>query len=1395
MEDVSMSGMFGWIEAGGATTGYNTFAETQSSDVIFRTTTLSNMIAIGNSNDTTAAIYVRENKVGINRTPDSNNDYGLDVYGVQRFSNSNTYPDVYQDVLACHSNINFYSHVSTDDYDKDHAINRRQQTMTLNCLGELKNRLIISDYYAMTRNKVEDVPVKGFYAMPDYVKNGYKLITDARYENEFLENEIFEVQTTKFKIDTKNVDANSNLNLDISVVLAEQSFMPLPIASGDNIDIQFYRNNNVPDVQLFKQVIALEHVVENITILSYAFVDDIENTISFEMVVKDSNSFMFNKGSYYHMRNVNTAESRAEDIRNILLLKKVDRLASAGDLHSIRAYFAHPDPMASLKRDVTPIISQFEKSSSINIYLFPLELPALRDGHFAPQKYPVNITSTDNVIDDKHARYTIESRDTHLVNRVLNPTMRQTFAKDFMMIQEIQSDYTGIWSLEEVSVTSQNTCEMSLRAVTLNNLDQNKRVYDVSRPVSIVPFRLCEFNRIGGPSVSHVSYIPPTERLAVGTFEAGETLTVGGSISLFDHIYFQNRESKHPFRMHYSNESLVLDLDDKNNENQQQSKYVRFSNNVENSDPHVTFNGHVLFESNDDADFYNRVVFSHPHDDERLVCDHFGLQTQSACNVVNTLIDTFGGVSTKFLGLDDMRYKQNTIHDVFIHDISFDRDFIDADNVKVTNGVILETFADYMMDIQVHDIVRIFGSLFNVHIVRKKDACEDQLIQIFLSWYFEDERLHLFQSKNGQEKHTSLFQKQSSTHIIVYRLIASRSNFKTCVHLDIRNVHFEKDKRDKHIILKLLCIIQDNIPFLCIDRFFSFKTSSYALHEYDTEPLDNVVLLKAIKRRGANEYELEFRAVDNITDLKNDMAISNYLDRENNTYLIPLHSFYEADKGQLPTYALREFQFPYPRYTEKNVNIGFSTEEDGMIYLNVRNSKILDKHISSRAQFKVSAIDRVILENGIFEISKWYHFQDHVRAGIKFINNNYIVTKNNTAITYSFNGIPLGVKRANFTNTRHSAIVYADIDRNLFYLLRLYKGHYLYIMDKYNWIWKLVDICENENQDGEFILTLTTTHRIDETDRQDFNTERHIFIIPLRFFTHHALVDDYQYAHVENYIPSRLGVNTTFITETMTVNGDMSCRDKLTFQNEDSLEPFHVKYDKDELNLNDQFLLSGEIAKCKSDLVVDGILSVREVLTSSDRRLKSNIKDTCPLEDLKRINALDIKSFTFLMDALHQHHKPQTGVIAQEMMNLFPNAVVEKRGIIPNIFKKGRVESHPSILYIKCADEESVQVILTHLKDASREDQHVNISMVCLSDEKDVTVVLREAYQEKGSNRIVLHVFETLRTYDGYFIKGTIGTLKMIHQQELFMSGLNAIKALSAEVEQLKNKTILSSTK
>ncbi len=91
----------------------------------------------------------------------------------------------------------------------------------------------------------------------------------------------------------------------------------------------------------------------------------------------------------------------------------------------------------------------------------------------------------------------------------------------------------------------------------------------------------------------------------------------------------------------------------------------------------------------------------------------------------------------------------------------------------------------------------------------------------------------------------------------------------------------------------------------------------------------------------------------------------------------------------------------------------------------------------------------------------------------------------------------------------------------------------------------------------------------------------------------------------------------------------------------------------------------------EGSIVTKKLIGAFNQVTFSDQRLKKNINNTNNKSDLEILNKIEITDYT-MKDVVAWNHKKNKKVIAQQLEKVYPQAVKEMEGTVPNIYEKAQ---------------------------------------------------------------------------------------------------------------------------
>jgi hypothetical protein len=1474
-ENQNVPEAYGWFELGGATTE-NTFKDITQTDIVLRTADHYNKIVFGNtifnSNDNAAAMYIKNNKLGINKIP--SDDYVLDINGdvkvnkKQHFILDGLTPrKVNYEIEMNASNIKFMSQI---DSSENTLMSKTLQTnMELSSLGLLHNKLVISDAIHLDKNNIiTNVHIRQFSPNSEieYIHtNGYNLQIGIEFTPFFQKDLVFVVHDLIFividkpeQIATIDEDNDFNLSMNVRLFLKELNTDEMPLKRDTFVNINILDTLDSKVQNNFREVFSQEPLQRILNVNAYEYFDNFKK-IKLKITIDDQSDGFFIAKSYYHFKLLLPDQTLDldEQLNNILFLDNVDPIIIPGNITQMELTLKGVDEDSDLRRYMYQITTNIDEDIGVEIEtrFFPLDVPILF-GTDSPQFITLKIEKGENFINNRQVVYQIsQEQNSFLFNFLLNLNYNKDFINDALFISEASVGMSGSWTIEKFEIDGLTSGKIYLRNYDFAIEDSMISLINQERMVKVLLFRVRIMNRLG--NVNNDSFTPFGSRLAIATNNCSEHLTVNGSASVRENFIIHNTNSYNPFQLQYYDNNLRINIDNLLHDKLKESKFSVDENDYDKLRfiDICTYKSRKTMEQqeshshdvlvNADVHHARNVSFgsaSFIKGGQNISQPFFNIDENGICSihkeegnenvVINSKLNAYGHNDSKLITSQSFGHEIHSLTSVEVIHIRSNE--ITDDLNKRFNGIVMTLDFMYKCYLSNQKILQINGIAFIIQKVVVSNLTDFRFIDIYLEWKFSDQRQYY--------NHSNLpFKQNDNVHMRVFSQIEVAEEI-TFIPVSLKysdGYMFKKDDLGKNVFLNVSGVIsKDNVLFLNIGRFYCLKSMGLQLTHHQNPTLDNIVLLKSISRHSETSFILEFKAIDNITDLKEETSIGDIFDaleneknngnekKEQVIYIFPLNSFFQPNKRQFPYNEYELSKYPYQQILENNIDISFSAEANDKLFIDLRNTKILSKFISHTSKFMVSSIDRLYTEKGVFEVAGLYQIDDYVKVHAKFVNTNYLQTTNDVSISYAFNGIPLKIKFTEYPRGNNSIIFFVqDVDPATLGLLKLYIGNSIYIMDKYNIIWKLLDVFQ-VNRDEELLVVLIVSHpsgqhqdiTFNSEERIQLSNERYIFVVPVGFFNFHKLNSND--AGSEIYCPQRLGVGTKYIRETLTVDGTMSCKDHSVMYNDKSIDPFTMSYSNDVFNLGDNLKLSKSKVTIETDFDLNGVISAQNFFTISDESLKKNIERTNQIDDLRLINDINIHNFDFISEET-KDKKSQKGVIAQEIENILPEIVKSKYGLIPCIKRR-----------IKCVFKDGKQILKLSLRESKKCSSSGNvfkpkdhdfkidyIKNILSLIKKDIviriveTCVITGTMQKKGSKKKITHdvkvenvknsnniantdeefsmYIDVANTFDPLsqlHILGVCDNHKIVDHTFLFMTNISALKALNAEVERLKQE-------
>lgn len=396
--------------------------------------------------------------------------------------------------------------------------------------------------------------------------------------------------------------------------------------------------------------------------------------------------------------------------------------------------------------------------------------------------------------------------------------------------------------------------------------------------------------------------------------------------------------------------------------------------------------------------------------------------------------------------------------------------------------------------------------------------------------------------------------------------------------------------------------------------------------------------------------------------------------------------------------------------------------------------------------------------------------------------NDDIFTVMRQDVSYTLKGIPLVVESV----TRISDVV-AEFELSSSFELtniQTYEGHYLYWID--NGLPNgFVMQCNRAREDVmsghyQFMVsdTSTVSNILDDGAAYFYEPGRVVYIIPFKY-TNHVRVGDFTH---NVYLPYSMSIGTYKARELLTVKGEASCVGNINLYNHlnDQLREnkFTISYNNSRvLNLNDDVKISPDNVLVLKPLEVNGTVTAVDYIKYSDARLKTEIEDTSEESDLHRLLNVDVKTFK-----LRGAKKRSTGIIAQDIIKTYPEAISKTIDIVPGATQIAYVEFSANRLRIHAFDNTTYGIkqgsVIRLLPMNECAWQHIDVNVIEIGTDSE--------YSDDDRTFLYIEMNQLLRSSTFVRIVGIVEELLLVNYEVLYMSAINAIKCIKKEMDEIK---------
>lgn len=726
----------------------------------------------------------------------------------------------------------------------------------------------------------------------------------------------------------------------------------------------------------------------------------------------------------------------------------------------------------------------------------------------------------------------------------------------------------------------------------------------------------------------------------------------------------------------------------------------------------------------------NEIVFLNATDpDGKIVLNNTNIELKRR-DEQNIFFDTFGLFKGKVVMSDDVKSRKITLQNLIFRAI-YPMRYVNAEN-QIVDGYRAELDIGYAEYIEQEDLLCINNRLYQV---MNAFSFEDTgILAVEFDYYLTDQRsfpldLHI----------------NTPYQVDVLIDLINTLNNTDYIYLPIfLQSFYYSDELYLHLNIQLLDL--KNLSFLVQRGYYHIKNSKTRLAM--KKAVQNIVMLESYYFLDEVNIQVTFRSVDGVTPIAS--MIGDLLDNYSPTTALPLYLF------RLDTVSPRTI-------TENEAYWGFYVISDGTKYISLKNTSLVDQ--TNTKTFENRVIDSIIFnDTQTYEVLSTYSQDGSVilnLSGLEYLEDFLYAEKGK--VSYSYIANPMRIETARYLDDYTVEYIVTNYEGFLNDLVR-FVNSYVYVIDKKRALWKIKKLVVTSV--GSYIHLTSTSATSFSSDDAFLLQPRVVYLLPFKLQALTKLGDDTN----NTYIQNSLGIGTSLLSEKLTVDGNIALKNQLRFEDLESPDYFYQVYRNSIFNFNNLFYLTPEYTLLKKDTYVDGIMTANDYMSVSDRRLKKNIRDASPYEDLNTLLKLNVKNFEFI-DKKAFATANKKGVIAQEIQKVLPNIVHTNTGFIPNIYKKGLITTSFRIAILGNFTESiNVGSILRFEKDNQ-------------AFEKEV---MRAAYSEKN-HKTLIHIKDPVRHTGKVFVYGVKSSYKTIDKDYLFMMTMNSIKALNDKIDSIKH--------
>ena len=433
----------------------------------------------------------------------------------------------------------------------------------------------------------------------------------------------------------------------------------------------------------------------------------------------------------------------------------------------------------------------------------------------------------------------------------------------------------------------------------------------------------------------------------------------------------------------------------------------------------------------------------------------------------------------------------------------------------------------------------------------------------------------------------------------------------------------------------------------------------------------------------------------------------------------------------------------YPNEMEDmNVTSGIYSSPNEKNKLWIKSSK-LSKYINNVTPYR-SILKLTFNESFSFDVQNIYNKDGRVLANLTNLNTSYLFSSKGT-LSYQLIGYPFTITNISESiNAISHEYTYTFLDPlSIASQLSIFIGHFVYVSGQ-NIICKILNANNIENK-----ITLDTYINLVPNTNLYFIPFKQAFITTL--------------GKGSCYVPESLAIGTKIATERLTVNGGILMNGPFYMKDLDN-RSYQQTYVGNVLNMNDTLLLEkGNRVTMNTNTTVFGTVTSEGVYQFSDKKIKEKIKVSNKNKDLELIKKIKIYNFD-----MKNGSRFQKGVIAQDIEKLLPHIVHNTEGYISSICKNGRITGCGSTILLQDMED----IVLNDLK--------VGKILRVVYDEKQFDVTIHHVHKKKKTHFIKISKHFPIGKQ--IFVYGPWSTCKTVDKDYLFMTLINAVKALEAKL-------------